>query len=141
MASGISKLGQILDVKNYGDIFPDGSAVFVDPEWVPYVNPQYILDLYNWRGNETPEERLLMAEALKNELLSRPGWENVRAIQNKNVFVMDVDYIGGPRYLIGLYQLASFVYPDIFGPDEWREVEKEYYSLFLNEEHYKNNLF
>jgi iron complex transport system substrate-binding protein len=132
--SGVSKLARILDVKNYGDLFPQGNAVFVDPEWVPLVNPEYILDLFNWRGNETPEERLLMAEELKAELLSRPGWEDVEAIKNKNVFVMDVDVMGGPRYLLGLYQLAHFVYPDIFGADEWKNVEKEYFDIFLKDE-------
>jgi iron complex transport system substrate-binding protein len=140
MKAGISKLCKILDVKNYGDIFPERDAVFVDPEWVPKQNPQYILDIFNWRGNETPENRDKISEDLKNELLSRPGREDIEAVKNKNVFVIDVDIIGGPRYLIGLRRLAGFVYPDLFGPDEWRETEKEYFEIFLNDELYKASL-
>jgi iron complex transport system substrate-binding protein len=47
---------------------------------------------------------------------SRPGWENLSAVQNKQVLPFDDDLVSrpGPRLVDGLEQLAKLLHPELF---------------------------
>jgi iron complex transport system substrate-binding protein len=50
------------------------------------------------------------------EVKARPGWENVSAVRNDRVFVVDPDLVShqGPRLTDGLEELARLLYPERF---------------------------
>ncbi|MDR1657094.1 MAG: ABC transporter substrate-binding protein [Deltaproteobacteria bacterium] len=132
-AAGVSILAKILDAENYGDVFKNENAVWVDPEWVARMNPQYIVGVFAWRRNESENERLEMANKTRDGIMARPGWSDIPAVKNGHIWIIDVDLAGGARYILGLYQMAHFLYPEIVAQDEWRTVEAEYFATFLDD--------
>lgn len=52
----------------------------------------------------------------RDEVLARPGWENVSAIWKGNVFSIDANLVDrpGPRILGGLEALAEMIHPELF---------------------------
>ncbi|RDI45796.1 ABC transporter substrate-binding protein [Falsibacillus pallidus] len=51
-----------------------------------------------------------------NDILNRKGWEQVPAIQNKQVYDVDTDLVtrSGPRLAEGIEELAKVIYPEKF---------------------------
>ena len=74
-------------------------------EAIIQLNPDVIVTTYGYYV-ENPVE----------QVLSRKGWENVSAIQNKRVYDVNSDAVtrSGPRLVEGLEELASVVYPEVF---------------------------
>jgi iron complex transport system substrate-binding protein len=71
------------------------------------------------------EDALHQAELLK----SRPGWESLKSVKNKRVFVVDADaYFArpGPRLVDGTEILAHLIHPELFlwkgSPDAFTQV-------------------
>lgn len=51
-----------------------------------------------------------------NEIKSRPGWENISAVRNGEVYCVDANETSRPsQYIVGgMYQIAQAIYPEIF---------------------------
>ena len=99
----------------------------IDPEAVITANPEYIVK------NITPdkarvgtgvyappplEQRKEEIEKIKN----RPGWDEIKAVQNDNVYVMSQFGHGGASKIIGALYVAKWLYPDKLpelDPDEY----------------------
>jgi iron complex transport system substrate-binding protein len=49
-------------------------------------------------------------------VVARPGWESIAAVQNNQIFPIDDNLISrpGPRLVDGLEQLAKLLHPDVF---------------------------
>ncbi len=52
-----------------------------------------------------------------NEIKSRPGWENIKAIQNGAVYQVDANATSRPSQHIteGIRQVAEAIYPEVYG--------------------------
>lgn len=50
-------------------------------------------------------------------LRTRPGWNNLRAVRNNRIYLIDGDLISrcGPRLVDALEVMARALYPDRFG--------------------------
>ncbi|ALF11372.1 ABC transporter substrate-binding protein [Parageobacillus thermoglucosidasius] len=50
------------------------------------------------------------------QVLDRPAWKDVPAVQNKRVYDVNIDLVSrpGPRLIEGVEELAKAIYPDIF---------------------------
>ena len=61
-----------------------------------------------------------------NTILTMEGWENVTAIQNGDVYMLDADEVNQPCYRIinALADMAVFLYPEYFEYDENGEEVK-----------------
>jgi iron complex transport system substrate-binding protein len=71
------------------------------PEWVVSANPDIILDLHT-----------KAAGSLKEQFLSRPGWQNVKAVKTGRVyggFKTDLILRPGPRVLEGIKELRKYI--------------------------------
>lgn len=55
----------------------------------------------------------------KDDILERPGWENINAIKNNNVYCVDEDILlrPTPRLIDGLERIAEVIHPEIFKKD------------------------
>ncbi len=73
----------------------------VSPEQVVKWNPDVIITFH---GGE-------------KEILSRPGWSSISAVKNHRVHALDPDLTNrpGPRIFQGVKQIASLLYPELFG--------------------------
>lgn len=51
-----------------------------------------------------------------DQIKARPGWSNVPAIKNNDLYLMDGDLVSrpGPRIVQGLEELASAIHPELF---------------------------
>ena len=61
-----------------------------------------------------------------NAILSMKGWENVTAIKNGDVYMLDADEVNQPchRIINALVDMAVFIYPEYFEYDEGSEEIK-----------------
>lgn len=93
--------------------------VFGDQEsWIPVTeedavaaNPDVILTSVNY------------IEDSVGEILGRPGWENVNAVKNKEVYYIDNGWSSLPnQYVVeALKQMAEAVYPDLYSYEDMLE--------------------
>lgn len=51
-----------------------------------------------------------------NEIKTRPGWENIPAVKNGNVYSVDPNTTGRPSQHIvdGMYEIARAIYPEVY---------------------------
>ncbi|MCD4839213.1 MULTISPECIES: ABC transporter substrate-binding protein [Neobacillus] len=77
----------------------------MDQEAMIQKNPDVIITTYGYYV-ENPAEKVL----------SRKGWENVKAIKNKQVIDINSDRVtrSGPRIVEGVEDLAKAIYPEVF---------------------------
>lgn len=97
----MNEIAEMLGLTNiFSDV--DGWAE-VSEEQVLERNPDYIVTIAMYYGEgQTPVE----------EILSRPGWENLKAIQNQKLYNANSDEISrpGPRLADAAEMLCDFVY-------------------------------
>lgn len=79
--------------------------IMVDQEAILQENPDVIITTYG-----------AYTENAIDQVLGREGWQDVKAIKNKQVVDLDPDLVtrSGPRMIEGVEELAKAVYPDIF---------------------------
>ncbi len=101
--SFIADLYDILGAENIADAtgqaFPQMSA-----EAIIEADPQVIV-LADEDAGETPDT-----------VKARPGWDNISAVQNGRVHIVDPDIVSrpGPRLVEALRTLAAYLYPELF---------------------------
>ena len=95
------------------NIFKDAKAVQVETEAVVEANPEYIIkvsapDVYSSYYPPTEEEHL----AIKEELCSRPGFDEIDAVKNDNILLLSHYVHGGASKIVGALYIAKFLYPE-----------------------------
>ncbi|MBT2695295.1 ABC transporter substrate-binding protein [Bacillus sp. ISL-55] len=99
----INEMLELIGAKNAaGDM--DGWPK-VDPEAIVERNPDVIVTTYGYY-TEKPIE----------QVLARAGWNNVKAVNDQQVFDVHSDLVtrSGPRLAEGAEELAKAIYPDVF---------------------------
>jgi iron complex transport system substrate-binding protein len=77
----------------------------VDQEAMIQRNPDVIITTYGFYVKNPAEQ-----------VLTRKGWENVKAVKNKQVIDVNSDQVNrqGPRIVEGVEDLAKAIYPEVF---------------------------
>jgi len=110
-----------------------GTSVEVDPEWVIEKNPDFMFaDLMKGFDSGPGKTETDMENLLTEVLSDRPGFEKVNAVKNNNVYLIDRDIIGGPRWVIGHIYFAKSMHPELFEDIDPAEIHKEYLKKFHN---------
>ena len=114
----------------------------IDPEEVIRRNPDVIVKLVTpdkaLKGTglyEPPTKDDFLASY--NEITSRPGWDDISAVENKEVYFMTQFSHGGASKLVGSMYIAKWMYPDLLpelDPDEVFRAWMEDYQGFENVE-------
>lgn len=106
-ASNATYIGELVEQAGGSNIFGglEESYPTVSAEQIITLNPQAI-------AGPSSHGDQLTAEAIA----ARPGWENLAAVQNGAIYILDGDPISrpGPRVVEALEQLAAFLYPEVF---------------------------
>lgn len=122
------------------NVFKDSQNVEVESEAVIAANPEYIVkvsapDVYSSYYPPTLEEH----QAIKEELISRPGWDEIDAVKNDNILLLSHYVHGGASKLVGCMYIAKFLYPDLLPdlhPEEvFRDWLEKYQKLDYIEGH------
>ena len=96
------------------NIFKDAANVQIESEAVVAANPEYIVkvsapDVYYSYYPPTIVEH----QQIKEELISRPGWDEINAVKNDNILLLSHYVHGGASKLVGTMYIAKFLYPDL----------------------------
>ena len=77
----------------------------ISEEEVVKLNPDVVIITYGEYEEDAP-----------GDALSRPGWQEVAAVKNKQVYEVNGDSVTrpGPRLVMGVEELAKAIYPDVF---------------------------
>lgn len=122
------------------NIFKEAENVQIETEAVVAANPEYIVkvsapDVYSSYYPPTQEEHA----AIKEELISRPGWDEIDAVKNDNILLLSHYVHGGASKLVGTMYIAKFLYPDLLPdlhPEEvFRDWLEKYQKLDYIEGH------
>lgn len=110
-----------------------GTSIEIDPEWVIEHNPDAMFaDLMKGFDSGPGKTKDDMEELLKKVLADRPGFENVNAVKEHKVYLIDRDLIGGPRWVVGHIYFAKWLHPERFEDLDPEEIHSEYLSEFHN---------
>lgn len=107
----------MIEFSGADNIFKDAANKTVESEAVVAKNPDYIIkvsapDVYSSYYPPTLEDH----QAIKDELCSRPGWDEISAVKNDNILLLSHYVHGGASKLVGTMYVAKFLYPDLL-PD------------------------
>ncbi len=117
----------------------------VDWEWVVSQNPDVIIKtdylkssdgLPGWSLSSADDVKAL--EEKRNNILSRPGSQNISAVKNNRVYVVSAQTLFGLDNVAGLQRLAKLLHPQINLHPE--EAYKEYLQ-FIGQEDQKGRIF
>ena len=109
-----------------------GSSVTVDPEWVIEQSPEVMIHGLMHGHESGPGKTAADLEIKLEEVLAdRPGFEEVNAVKNHRVYLLDWDLIYGPRYVVGRCYIAKWLHPKLFEDINPEELHNEYLSEFL----------
>jgi iron complex transport system substrate-binding protein len=103
----------------------------VSPEWVMEKNPDIILHFLGSTADYSEEE----LKVRKDEIMSRPELQNLKAIREGRVYVLSGTVATGIRSSIGELYLAKWFYPELFedvNPDaEHEKMIEKFFNLDL----------
>lgn len=135
---GTSNDGWVSMLKRAGGVSifddPNIKGKTIDPEKILVANPDVIIKTTSGLALKNtgiytvaPKEEY---EKIMNEMLSRSGWSNLKAVKNKDVYITTGFCAGGLGKLIGVVYTAKWLYPkemqDI-DPDEiftkWMDMQ------------------
>ncbi len=123
-------MSKTLEMAGMKNICPGRNMEF-DPEWVIKTNPDIIL-LGDWENEFVGykiDSSARAAEDIKEET-EIPGFENITAVKNGDVY--EIDYmLLGTRGDIGVFYLAKVAYPEKFKDIDPVEIHREYFENWL----------
>ena len=100
----------------------------ISAEWVVIQNPDVIIKAagagFIKTGYDVTDASSI--SEFRDRLLSRPGWHNINAVKNKQVYLVSAEIWTGPRAPIGILYIAKWCYPELFVDIDPRAVHREW---------------
>jgi iron complex transport system substrate-binding protein len=127
--SGSYFLTTMLGADNFAKTLGRASSI-VDAEWVVKKNPDYFIKMVSLVNTEDEKANNKQLAQARQEVLHRQGWQDMNAVRKGRVYAMDSDIGVGPRYVIGLYLLAHWLYPDAVPENLAANACDEYLHVF-----------
>ena len=136
--SNSSQWGNILTRLGATTIYPDADTEFpsVDPEYVLSSDPDGILLVGGWWGNEdqmplgflSNEE---MVDKVMAQYCARPGWNQLKAVKNDRVYAICQALADDIMSFWSYQEAAKIIYPEEFKDLEPDAVMKEFFDRFM----------
>lgn len=102
----------------------------VSPEWVVGKNPGVIIKAASSKvasGCGASGEDM---KKLREQIMSRTGWQQIKAVKDGRVYVISSEIYTGPRAPVGVAYFAKWLYPRIFADLDPGAMHKEFLSRF-----------
>ena len=108
-----------------------GSGGNVDPEWVMTQNPN-VMFIKPMHGGSTGigKTEADLEEFLTQILIEHPELDNVNAVKNHKVYIIDYNLLCGPRWIIANCYFAKWLHPELFKDIHPEEMHNEYLKEF-----------
>jgi iron complex transport system substrate-binding protein len=102
----------------------------VSPEWVVGKDPQVIIKAasstvasgYGASGDDMKK--------LREQIMSRTGWQQIKAVKDGRVYVISSEIYTGPRAPVGIAYFAKWLYPELFADLSPEDIHREFLSRF-----------
>ena len=119
------------------NIFADlpTSSATIDPEAVIVRNPQVIIRYVSAglpSGYDVTDTDPM--EELRNDIMSRPGWDQIDAVKNEKVYIVSCDTKSTHSSVYYSY-IAKWLHPDLFQDIDPVESHSEWFERFLGIEY------
>lgn len=101
----------------------------VTPEWVLTRNPDVIIKTVSSMAayrSGNPET----LRKIRDRIIHRPGWRNIRAVKIGRVYVMESDICAGPSAIIGIAYMAKWFHPRQCSDLNPEEIHRQYLEQF-----------
>lgn len=108
---------------------PGEGSVIVDPEEVAEKNPDIIIRYIDAADAGYEVDDPSKMEALRKSVINRPELENVKAVKNSSVYIMDKDPIYGPDYPIAIAYWAKWSHPNLFEDLDPQAIHQQYIDI------------
>jgi len=135
-----------LPYKTYGNttgahqmmVLSGGMNIFDDIEGIPIVDPEEIIErnpaaiirgAYSDAGYSVDDSSKM--KELMEEIMSRPGFEEIAAVQDDNVYIVNVNLHYGLDYPVGLVYFAEIINPVLFEDLDPKSVHQEFLADVL----------
>lgn len=102
----------------------------VSPEWVVGKDPWVVIKAassnvasgYGASGEDMKK--------LREQIMSRTGWQQIKAVKDGRVYVISSDIYTGPRAPVGVAYFAKWLYPQLFADLDPGAMHREFLSRF-----------
>jgi iron complex transport system substrate-binding protein len=101
----------------------------VNAEWVFMRNPDVIISQHT-----TAEMTLEEMASNREAVMARPGLNQVKAVQDDRVYIINYAIMAGARYHVGLLAFARWCHPDLFCDLDVAAIHRETVEKFFGEE-------
>lgn len=95
------------------NLFVDSEAKDIDLEAIVEANPDYIVKVsepdVSWTYEPPTEDDFIR---IKDEISSRPGWDEISAVKDDNILLLSGYVQGGAAKMVGTFYMAKFLYPE-----------------------------
>jgi iron complex transport system substrate-binding protein len=104
----------------------------VDPEWVLEQDPDFIFRRVPVQNALVSKEK---ATERLEEFVNRPGWNNLSAVKNDQVYLYAHLMNFAPSNIIGRCYFAKLLQPELFSDLNPEEIANEYWQTFMRYEY------
>ena len=101
----------------------------ITPEWVLAKNPHIVVKATALSNCYAMSDSGSL-KSVRDKIMERPAWDNIRAVQDGKVYVMASDIWTGPRAIIGISYMAKWFYPEVFKYLDPEKLHREYLEKF-----------
>ncbi|MDR0568736.1 MAG: ABC transporter substrate-binding protein [Spirochaetaceae bacterium] len=106
---------------------PLSDDIEVSSEWVVKKDPDYIVrEVSALRYTEKDTNAI---KPMYDEIIARPGFDALKAVKNRKIFLIGNDIHSRPGYIVGVCYLAKEFYPDLFKDLDPEAVHREWFAL------------
>ena len=106
----------------------EGSYPAIETEKILEQDPDVIVGLSYNGGYRTDDESGLEEEYKR--IVELPGFNNIRAVADERVYLMDGSIAFGTVYPVGLAYMAKWLHPDLFKDLDPQAIHQEYIDKF-----------
>ena len=133
---------------NCRNIFADAQVQYptISDEDIIVRDPEIVVKLWGYTlpdvGGYNSDD-VSKVEAIRDAVVNRPGWRNMTAVKNNNVYVFYNNLVYGAQQTIGIAYLAKMFYPEDFPDMDPKAIHQEYLTRFqhLNYDLDKHGVF
>ena len=133
----LSGAGQICEMAGGINIAADLTGVgsphslTVDPEWVVAQNPDIIIKIPSTTTGYDIDD-VAGIKAARDDIMSRPGWDHIKAVETGNVYLLTIELHDGPQAVVVAQYYATWLHPELFGDLDPEAFHQEYLDRFMD---------
>ncbi len=105
-------------------------SLTVDSEWVVAENPDIIIKIPNRIAGYDVDD-VAGIKAARDDIMSRPGWDHIKAVETGNVYLLTIDLHDGPHAVVAPHYYAKWFHPELFEEMDPQAFHQEYLDRYM----------